>query len=62
MPPHILFYQKGMLSSYLTRLEFDLTNEIQSLNRDYLLKVNEQDLLKTLLSKYIPRSARNSGK
>lgn len=51
---NLLFYEKGRLADYLESIKSEIKNEIECLEKDYLLNVSEEDLVKHLIEKYSP--------
>jgi hypothetical protein len=52
MNENYLFCTKGFLRDYLELKKLEIKEEIYRLNDDYILNVNEEDLIKTLVEKY----------
>ena len=48
----VLFYKKGDIYDTLQHQKVKLQEEVNRLGRDYILKVSEQDLCKSLVNKY----------
>lgn len=53
MRENYLFYTKGDLRNYLESRKLEIKEEINRFDEDYILKVSEEDLVKTLVQKYI---------